>query len=609
MKIPYSFAILALAAAAHAQDAPVTLPPVFIYSTTVANQIPAGSFAMPVSALRYEPLVDLEARNLAETQGDVTIQGDIFENTGLELGVLSLWDPQTGHYLEELPVAPAMLGPPEIVTGADHALTSMNSTVGAVAYDWRPIQEGGMASAAVGNGGLNTEELYQGFTGTPSSGGDVLAADASWSHSEETGLIPYGDHDINRVDGRVQLAGPGTQDDFFAGYQKKFFGWPNLYTPFDSDESENLETVLLDFNHRVDLGGGDYFEGGAFWRRNKDDYAFDRFAPLGPVHPYQHTTWLEGAAIGGRQSLGWFELNYHAEATTDDLKSTSLIYGRFHSRTMGKIALLPEKSWAASGGAVTLKAGATFDNSNRDGSATSPVVELARTWNSTGLQSIFTSFAETTQVPSYTALNSSPTAGLFLGNPNLGREYSRSFEVGASGLLAGWTAKADVFYRDDTDLVDWTYYNGVFGRQANPMDLNTGGFEAVVRRSWGDFTVVLGYTAMTKTFRYLGPEEEASFYALNYARDRLTAALIAHLTQTLQLRWDNELRDQEPDILRTDGGNEAYRTSLGLIWAPTALRGFEFTLQADNLTNSAYQAIPGVPAAKHQYSLGVSKAW
>jgi hypothetical protein len=114
---------------------------------------------------------------------------------------------------------------------------------------------------------------------------------------------------------------------------------------------------------------------------------------------------------------------------------------------------------------------------------------------------------------------------------------------------------------------------------------------------------------MTKTFRYLGPYEQASFYALNYARERFTAAVIARLTPTLELRWDNELRDQEPDILRTDGGNEAYHTSLGLTWRPVALRGFELTLQADNLTNSAYQAIPGVPAAGHQYSFGVSKAW
>ncbi|MGD0045150.1 MAG: TonB-dependent receptor, partial [Isosphaeraceae bacterium] len=301
---------------------------------------------------------------------------------------------------------------------------------------------------------------------------------------------------------------------------------------------------------------------------------------------------------------------YHAEATTDFLKSTSLIYGNFHTRALEKVALMPEKTWAAADGAIALKAGATFDGSNREGSATSPLVELARKWNtSSGLQRIFASFAETTQVPSYTALNSSPNAGLFLGNPNLGREYSRTTEIGARGVVWGWTAQADVFYRDDTNLVDWTYNPAVFGRQANPVDVHTSGAEAVVRRSWAFCTLVLGATVLTKTDQYLGPGEEASFYALNYARARLTAAVSLHLTNDLDLRWDNELRDQEPDLLRTEGGNDAYRTSLGLIWSPSALRGAELALQADNLTNSAYQSVPGVPASPRQITFGVAKAW
>src|SRR6202789_3296524 len=122
-------ALLALPAAAlRPQDATTSLPPITVYSPSVANQSPAGTFAMPVSALRYEPLVDIEPRNMAEAQADVTIRGDTFENTGLEVGALSIFDPQTGHYLMELPVAPVMLGAPRVITGAEQATESMNST-------------------------------------------------------------------------------------------------------------------------------------------------------------------------------------------------------------------------------------------------------------------------------------------------------------------------------------------------------------------------------------------------------------------------------------------------------------------------------------------------
>src|SRR2546423_3645694 len=135
---------LALPIALCAQNA-VNLPEITVYSSRIANQAPAGSFAMPVSALRFEPQVDLQSRNLAEGQADVTIRGGIFENSAFQLGAITVTDPQTGHYFAELPVAPAMLSAPEIFTGADLALRATNTTVGVVGYGWRPIRDGGFA--------------------------------------------------------------------------------------------------------------------------------------------------------------------------------------------------------------------------------------------------------------------------------------------------------------------------------------------------------------------------------------------------------------------------------------------------------------------------------
>jgi hypothetical protein len=600
-------ALLAGAAAPlAAQDGATGMPAVTVYSPSVANQSPAGTFAMPVSALRYEPLVDIEPRNMAEAQSDVTIRGDTFENTGMQIGALSIFDPQTGHYLTELPIAPSMLGAPGVLVGADHAAGTMNSTGGAVAYDWRPVTAAGFASAGIGDDGLSREEVYEGVSGR---GPDHLAADADWAHSEGNGTVPFGDFHFDRADARLEWVQPDSRTDLFAGYQASFFGWPNLYTPFNSDETENLQTVLLLASNLTELGGGDFVQSGVFYRRNKDDYAFDRFAPLGPVHPYQHTTWEYGAGLGGRESIGAITVNYHLEATTDALRSTSLIYGPYHSRTLEKATLVPERSWAAEGGAVTLRAGASYDNSNRASGVFSPLAELSRTWNSGGLQRLYVSTATTTEMPSYTALDSSPTLGLFLGNPNLGRQTSHDTEIGASGSTGGWTGQADVFYRRDDNLIDWTYTTGVFGRAANAVDLDTEGLELVARRTWTMATVVLGYAALGKSANYLGAPVTASFYALNYARQRLTAALVLTLTGTLELRLDNAARIQEADALRTQGGNDALTSSLGLGWRPRAIRKLEVYAQVDNLWNSAFQAVPGVPASRRQLSFGATYGW
>jgi vitamin B12 transporter len=598
--------LLALCAAPLLGQDVGSLPAVTVYSPSVANQDPAGTFAMPVSALRYDPLVDIEPRNMAEAQADVTIRGDTFENTGLQVGALSIFDPQTGHYLMELPIAPVMLGAPAVETGAEFATDSMNATGGGIAYDWKPIGTGGFASGAIGDDGLSREEVYQGYAGT---GASHLSADADWAHSSGNGTVPFGDFHFDRADARLEYLAPGSVTDLFAGYQASFFGWPNLYTPFDSDETENLQTVLLAANTREDLGQGQFFEGGAFYRRNKDDYAFNRFAPLGALHPYQHTTWEYGVAAGGRQELDGVFLNYHAEETTDSLKSTSLTYGPYHSRTLKKLSLVPEEQWAADGGLVIAKAGATYDDSNRAGAVYAPVAELSDNWNSGALRRAYASYSVTTEMPSYTALDSSPTAGLFLGNPNLGRETSRDTEAGMGGTLWGWTGKADVFYRRDENLVDWTYTNGVFGRAANPVNVDTKGIELEARQAWGLVTVVVGYTALSKDASYGNADITASFYALNYARQRLTAAFILQLMPGLELRLDNAARIQEPDSLRTQGGNDALVSSAGLYWHPASMRKLEFSLLADNLWNSGFQSVPGVPASRRQLSFGATYGW
>ena len=610
MKVILALLSLASLPALSAQTVPVALPEVTVFSPRIANQAPVSSFAMPVSVLRYEPLVDIQARNLTEGQADVTIRAGIFENTGFQLGAVTLVDPQTGHYLAEIPVAPAMLGAPQIVTGAGLATGAANTTVGAVAMGWRPIRTVGAASVAFGQHQLNREDFYQGYGSDARVMGAKIAADFSVAHSESDGALAFGEHNFDRVAGRLQLTGAASQTDLFAGYQAKFFGWPNLYTPFNSNETENLETLLFALNHRVDLVDGDFIEAGAYHRRNKDDYAFNRFAALGPVHPFQHTTRVSGAAVGGRRKLDGLVLNFRGEAIADQLQSTSLTFGRYHTRTLTKLALVPETSWATADGArIVVKAGASYDDTNRDGGAFSPVVEIARELPSASLQRIYLSYAKTTQMPGYTVLNSNAAAGLFRGNANLGREMTHNFELGAAGSFAGWVTQAAMFWRRDDALVDWTFRRGVTARAANAVDVDTSGVELVARRSWAAVDLVLGYTALLKDADYRGAVVDASFYALNYARHRLTAAVVARLGRGFELRMDNVARVQADNLLRVTGGNRAVTSSLGLAYRPAEWRGVTLSVQAENLWNSGFQEVPAVPASPRQFSAGVAHAW
>jgi hypothetical protein len=588
------------------------LPAVTVYSPRVANQEPAETFTMPISSLRFDPRVDVQARNLAEGQADVSIRGGIFENTGFKLGALSLYDPQTGHYFAELPVAPVFLGTPDIRTGVRNAIDGFNANVGSVSYGFRKVQTAGFTSIGAGEKNTNRQELYQGYSASLDKD-TQLGADVDVARSESDGPIRYGDHAFSRVNGRVQLVSPLGQTDFLAAYQHKFFGWPDLYTPFNVNESENLQTVLLLANHRKDFGGGDYIEAGVFWRRNKDDYEYNRLIP-GLYNPYQHTTWVYGASLQGRNGLGvqGLALDYSAQAMFDALKSTSLVYGPFSHRDYYKLSAVPEYTWKSdTANQWSVKAGASYDDTNKGSAAGSPIVQF----NHTNLSAdslyagTYLSYAKSTQVATYTALKSNPKGGLFRGNPNLGRSSSQNLELGVHLRPGAWTLTAAAFVRRDLDLVDWTYsYSLPSARNANPVDIDTAGVELVASRSWKRVDLTLGYTALTKDADYKLATVSASFYALNYAKQRLTAALVCRLGAGFELRLDNEARIQEPNALRK-GATDVVISSAGLAWRTTALPALELSAQVENLWNSDFQEVPAVPFTPRQFSVGAQYTW
>lgn len=586
----------------------VVLPKVSVYSEQVANQAPVATFPMPVSGLQFEPRVDVQARNLAEGQADVSIRGGVFENTGFKLGAFSVYDPQTGHYLAELPVAPAMLSSPRVLTGAANALGGFNAEVGTVAYGWLPITQRGEVAVAWGDHDTNRQAFYQGVVRATETTGRTLAADMELARSESDGSVPFGDHDFQRVSGRVQLRDAHSQTDVFAGWQKKFFGWPNLYTPFGFNETEDLETELFAINHRAWSSAENFWQVGAYYRRNYDDYEFNRAVP-GASNPFIHTTHVRSLALDGRHGSGPWAIAYGAQYLRDNIQSTSLTFGRYNSRDYLKLALLPEYTAETANGPVTLRAGATYDDTNRDAGAVSPVVEVD-VKPSTGLR-LYAHYAESTQVATYTALNSNAAAGLFRGNPDLGRETSRNLEAGVDLERGAWVLQAAVFRRWDDELVDWTFRQGVTARTANPVDLATNGLELVAAMRSPRCDLVLGYTWLDKDADYgaAAATIDASFYALNFANHRLTAAVIVRPLAGFELRVDNEYRIQEENPLRTVGGDEAFLTSVGLYYLPPKIRGLELSARMDNVWDDDFQEVPAVPAARRQFSMGAAYRW
>ena len=121
--------------------------------------------------------------------------------------------------------------------------------------------------------------------------------------------------------------------------------------------------------------------------------------------------------------------------------------------------------------------------------------------------------------------------------------------------------------------------------------------------------IILGYTFLHKNADYGAATVDGSFYALNFPKHRLTAAIVARLGGGFELRMDNQARIQEDNPLRTSGGNRAVISSLGLFYRPPR-RGISISRCRWTTSGTpAFKQVPAVPAARREISAGVTQRW
>ncbi len=580
----------------------------------VANETPATGVATAVSALRFDPLVDVQARGPAERQGDISIRGGIFENTGFNLGPIPLLDPQTGHYFGELPLDPNMLSRPQVLTGLANAREGLNSTVGTVRYDFTTIQRAGSAEAGVGSHGLNYQRVYQGWHWDEADEARWrVGADVSASRAEGHGTIEQGDFAYERLAGRLQVLGPAGQTDVFAGYSDEFYGWPGMYmgTAYGSlyPETDHYRLTLVGAVHRGTYGDRSFVEAGVAYRRLADTYQFNRTAPS---EDFVHETEVWTSGLQGRHAWGdaW-AVDYQLAAVRDHLvHSASLTGGDFDTREYVKAAVIPVWTLRTSqGDEWAFRGGLAMDTSNRD--ATRGLPQAGIVWTRHGHGSalrLHLEYATASQVPGYTALKSAPV-GLFGGHPDLGRETSRNLETGIQFERENLSLQATVFRREDRALVDWIFSGDTpNARRAAPVDIDTFGAEVVAALDFGNWRWIAGYMWLDKEPDYGDQTVEASFYALNFAEHRLTLATIFRPVDALEIRVDTELRRQAGNSFR-EGSATAFRTTAGISWfVPTAL-DLELGARVDNITKSNFEPLPGTPGEGRQVSVFARVRW
>jgi hypothetical protein len=140
------------------------------------------------------------------------------------------------------------------------------------------------------------------------------------------------------------------------------------------------------------------------------------------------------------------------------------------------------------------------------------------------------------------------------------------------------------------------------------VDLETFGIEVIGSKQFDAIEAIASYTYLDKSQDYGNAAIDASFYALNFAKHRLTLGAIWRPIEILELRIDNEWRSQAANTLRTSD-DAALFTHIGISIFPPQCEGLELFAAIDNAWDDDFQDVPGTPGRGSQISLGGIYRW
>ena len=544
-----------------------------------------------------EVRVDLQSRGGTRYQTDVAVRGGIFEGTGLQVGVLAIVDPQTGHYGLEVPLDRRFLEGPRLLTGSNHALDGFNATAGSLRWEWAEMTRLRETGLLVGTDGALGGRNWA--SGVGESSRWVVSVEAE----QGDGSVEGGDYALEQVSAVWAGDGGAGTLRLFGGHLRKAYGWPGMYT--GNARLKEFETYTVGLVG-VEWAGAAGHRFGGYWRYLEDDYEFNRLAPN---RFFEHATQVLSVQGDGGWRTGDWGLRYRWVWMEDRvIRSTSLRSGAFSERRYGKVAARASRFGEAAYGEWELYGGGVMDVSEEEETSLLPHAGVRATGEAG--QVGWTAYAElsgTSRVPGYTALKSAPQ-GLFGGNAGLGRETAWMLETGLALAGPDWQARAVVFRRQDRDLVDWVYaMESRSVRQAQAIDGTVDGLEASWEAGWAHWRMEAGYAWLSKAPDY-DPGTGGSFYYLNYARHRLAVRARREFGDHLAVVAEASTRQWAKNPLRV-GAMSAVEFGLSLRAREVWREGLTVELRGDNLFAERYERVPGTPGPGREVRLEFSYAW
>lgn len=580
-------------------DAPATA----VVRVVTREEIDALPGARSVADILRSVLgVDVRQRGPLGAQADVGIRGGDFNGTLVLVDGQPVNDPQSNHLSFDLDVPVAAIERIEVLAGPGSAVWGSSPVGGAVNIVTRGGDLGRATLQLEGRYAHGTQSLDQGGARLAVRVAEPVSVGVDWSRAETSGFRDDTEStiDVLRVAGRWDTGkGPVTLG---LGYAQRDFGAYSFYGTAYPDQQESTRTRTATLASSLLLGGVTLTPS-VFVRAHHDDYVLDRANPASYENLHDDVTATarvaaSRAALGGSVAVG-------VEGGRDAIRSTNL---GDHGRERGALFAELARAWdAAAPGAGGFRAGLRADAYEGYGSRVSPYAGVAL--RVAASLAFHASFGTSFRVPTFTELyyRDPQTAG----NATLAPETAWTIDAGATWTAGPIDLDAGYFHRNATNLVDFvrTADDTVF-RARNIRTAVTDGIEASA--AWGRGRPALLSSLSLQaawTFADLAALSSAAGgatqgrYVLDPLHVKIDAAAGLALTASLGLTA------RVSYFSRPSFATGVWLLSSRLSWQAYQGRVLELFVEGENLGNTRYEDVPGVPLPGRTACAGLNLTW
>lgn len=416
-----------------------TAASVIVISAADLKQAPAISVS---DLLHYVAGVDIRQRGAHGVQADAGIRGSTFDQVLILINGIKISDAQTGHHSLNLPIDVDNIERIEVLKGPAARIFGQNAFAGAINIITKNPDKAFIKLQAIGgSNGLG------GFRISAAQTNDKVKHYLSASRDFSDGYQYNTAYTINNFFYQSQVNTNVGKLSMLAGYTDRAFGANGFYaSPAFTDQYETVQTSLAAVTLQTQPSEKVSLHHRIYWRRNFDDYIFNRFNPSAYRNLHLNNT-------VGYEANATLTHNHGSTGLGLDVNQLWLRSTNLGDRERTVVTLFVEHRIELLNKRFHLTPGIQFNFYSDFGANIFPGIDAGL--NLTQHVAVFGNMGYTYRVPTYTDLYYSDPANL--GNPELQPEYAISYEGGLK-LIQSKKVQGQVSYfvRDGKRIIDWT---------------------------------------------------------------------------------------------------------------------------------------------------------